>query len=97
MTGTTFAVSWCVSPCCCAVAGQDSRKTLTQTIETRANVPVVIGIDEPCAPKRFIGRDLLKSQLGAWIARANCFGAFFSLQVCQIHGKSAKRCGHTGP
>jgi hypothetical protein len=50
MTGTTFAVSWCAGLRHCAVAGHDSSKTLTQTIKTRAIVPVEIDLDElPCA------------------------------------------------
>jgi hypothetical protein len=100
MAGTTFAVWWCAGLRHCAVAGHDFSKTLTQIIKTRAIVPVVIGLDESRAPKRFNGSDMFgfdRSQLGAWIARANCFGAFFSHKVCQIHGKSAKRCGQPGP
>jgi hypothetical protein len=77
MTGTTFAVSWCVCLRRCSVAGHDFSKTLIQTIKIRAKVPVVIGLEEPCAPKRFIGARFDMSQLGAWIARTNCFGAFF--------------------
>jgi hypothetical protein len=38
MTGTTFAMSWCISPRRCAVAGHDFRKTLIQTIKTRVRV-----------------------------------------------------------
>jgi hypothetical protein len=55
MTGTTFATSWCVCLRRCAVAGHDFRKTLIQTIKTRANVPVLIDLDNVCAPKRFMG------------------------------------------
>ncbi|WP_433769654.1 hypothetical protein [Pseudomonas putida] len=62
MTGTTFAVSWCVSLRRCADAGHDLRKTLIAAIKNRTKETVVIGLDEPCAPKRFIRRDALDAR-----------------------------------
>jgi hypothetical protein len=81
MTGTTFAVSWCASLRGCAVAGHDLRKTLTQTSETRAIVRYRSVLTNPVRQSGSSGviARFEKSLLGAWIARVNCFGAFFSL------------------
>jgi hypothetical protein len=100
MTGTTFAMSWCVSLRRCAVAGHDFSKTLTQTIKTREIVPVIVGHDEPCAPNRFIGVTcsmLEGHNLVHGLPARTALVLFSALKVCQIHGKSAKRCGQSGP
>ncbi|URM30479.1 hypothetical protein LLY42_13495 [Pseudomonas frederiksbergensis] len=61
MTGTTFAVSWCVSLRHCAVAGHDFSKTLTQIIKTRAEAAVLCA--KPVHPDQRCG--LGELQLGA--------------------------------
>ncbi|MCO8313505.1 hypothetical protein [Pseudomonas mandelii] len=93
MTGTTFAMSWCVSLRHCAVGGHDFRKTLTQIIKTRAKASFLCA--KAVHPDQRFSLDEL--QLGAPAIYANCFGAFFQPSGLPIHGKSAKRCGQSGP
>ena len=76
MTGTTFAMPWCVSPRVCAVAGHDLSKTITQIIETRAKVVTLCAKAVHC--NQYVDRTW--PQLGARNDRANCFGAFLAFR-----------------
>jgi hypothetical protein len=86
MTGTTFAMSWCVSLRRCAVAGHDFRKTLTQIIKTRAKAS--LSCAKAVHPDQRISPDRL--QLGAPAICVNCFGAFLAFRsanpwkICKV-------------